>query len=99
VDVKNGPFGGYNSLQLGDFQATSSKDIVGTIPKTPVGGWYSKSFSSTLFAYINKAGITQFRLRFGKDDDDDAVADYLIFYSGDADTSYQPQLIIKYYVP
>jgi hypothetical protein len=100
VDIRKGPFGGIAALQVGDFQATSSKDSAGTIPKTPVSGWYTKSFSSTVFTYINKAGVTQFRLRFAKDDDNDAIADYLKFYSGNASpVSYRPKLIIDYHVP
>jgi len=44
-------------------------------------------------------GITQIRLRFQKDDNDDAGADYLKIYSGDAPAVSRPQLIVEYYVP
>jgi hypothetical protein len=98
VDIRKGAFG-TNALQLTDFKATSSKDSIGTISKTPVSGWYTKIWTSGIFTYINKVGVTQFRLRFTKDDDNDTVADYLKFYSGNAGASYQPQLIIEYYVP
>jgi hypothetical protein len=55
---------------------------------------------SGIFSYINKTGITQFRLRFQTGDDNDNVADYLVFYSGDTTTvSYRPQLIVEYYIP
>jgi hypothetical protein len=44
--------------------------------------------------------VTQFRLRFAKDDNNNHVADYLIFYSGNATTaSARPTLIIKYRIP
>jgi hypothetical protein len=99
VDVRRGAFSNSSTLQLGDFKATSSKDAVGSIPKTPVSGWYTKNFSSAAFTYINKTGVTQFRLRFTKDDDNDSIADYLKFYSGNAGAAYQPQLIVEYYVP
>jgi hypothetical protein len=99
VDVRKGPFGGANALRLGDFQATASKNSIGSLPKTPVSGWYTKNLSSAAFTYINPPGVTQFRRRFTKDDDNDAVADYLKFYSGDAGAAYQPQLIVEYYVP
>ena len=88
------------SLQFQDFQALAGKNAVMAMPKTPVGGWYSKGMGSAYFGYINKAGITQFRLRFAKDDNDDMSADYLKFYSGNyATAAYRPILIIKYYVP
>jgi uncharacterized delta-60 repeat protein len=100
VDIRKGAFSGSGALQLGDFQAAASKSSIGSIPKTPSGGWYSKIFSSTVFTYINKKGVTQFRLRFSKDADNDDIADYLKFYSGNAGTSAnRPQLIIEYYVP
>jgi len=44
-------------------------------------------------------GITQFRLRFGKDDNNDYGVDFLNIYSGNADISNRPQLVIKYYMP
>jgi hypothetical protein len=99
VDIKKGAFSNNNALQLTDFQVASSKDNIGSIPKTPVSGWYTKTWTSGIFTYVNKKGVTQFRLRFTKDDDNDAVADYLKFYSGNAATAYQPQLVIEYYVP
>jgi Fe2+ transport system protein FeoA len=36
-----------------------------------LNGWYSKAFNSTNFTYINLLGVTQFRLRFSKDDNND----------------------------
>jgi hypothetical protein len=48
---------------------------------------------------INKTGLTQFRLSFTKDDNDDLGSDYVKFFSGNSISGYQPQLIIKYYVP
>jgi hypothetical protein len=100
VDIKKGAFSGSADLQPGDFQTASSRNAAGTIKNTPASGWYSVTFSSSIFTYINKAGVTQFRLRFQIDDDDDNVADYLKFYSGNAGTApNRPQLIIEYYVP
>ena len=77
----------------------TGKGAAGSIRNTPSGNWYSTSFSSAVFQYINLRGITQLRLRFTKDDNDDGGADYLKFYSGNAIASYRPQLIIVYYVP
>ena len=66
--------------------------------RTPVNGWHTASIGSGALAYINKAGITQFRLRFSLDDNDDRGADFMRFYSGNA-AENRPVLIITYYVP
>jgi len=51
------------------------------------------------YAYINKKGRTQLRLRFLLDDDNDNYADILKLYSGNAILTNRPQLIVEYYVP
>jgi hypothetical protein len=51
-------------------------------------------------AYINKLGLTQFRLRFTLDDNNDSISNYIRFYSGNAAlASVRPLLIVKYYLP
>ncbi|MCJ7722728.1 MAG: hypothetical protein MUP03_01200 [Anaerolineales bacterium] len=104
VAVRKGAFGGNNALQLTDFQATASMNPAGTINNTPSSGWYPVIFIyypfPNIYTYINLTGVTQFRLRFQKDDNDDLDDDYLIFHSGDAGTaSNRPLLVIQYYVP
>jgi len=100
VDVRKGAFGGNNALQLADFQAAASKNAAGTIKNTPSSGWYPVTFNSSAFTYINLVGVTQFRLRFAIDDNNDNGADYLKFYSGNySSASLRPLLVIEYYVP
>ena len=100
VDIRKGAFSIKNALQLIDFQAVASKSSAGTIQNTPGSGWYSSDLGSGVFIYINLTGITQFRLRFKIDDNDDQDADYLKFYSGNQATiSLRPLLVMKYYVP
>ncbi len=105
VDIRSGPFGyigpfPYRGLQNLDFQAVSSRDAVGVIQNNPYYGWYWTWLDSSAFQYINRYGITQFRLRFQLDDNDDRGNDYIRFYSGDAkDLANRPQLSIEYYVP
>jgi len=100
VDVRKGAFGGSNALQLTDFQAAASKNAAGTIKNTPSSGWYPVTFNSSAFPYINLTGVTQFRLRFAIDDNNDHGADYLKFYSGNySSISLRPLLFIQYYVP
>ncbi len=94
-------FGTGIALQLADFNANSTancKLLAGTFGNTPAASWYSANIVNTAFAKINKTGVTQFRLRFAKDDNDDNLADYLKFYSGDSSAN-SPQLVIEYTVP
>ncbi len=100
VDVRKGAFSNNGALQLGDFQALANKNAVMTFTSTLTNGWYDTRLASGNFTYINKLGPTQFRLRFARDDDNDAVADYLRLYSGNyTSPSYRPTLVITYYVP
>jgi hypothetical protein len=101
VDVEDGSFSGSSTLQAQDFQATASKSAVGRVPNRPnSSGWYTKTWTGGMLGYINKAGLTQLRLRFKIDDNGDLSADYMKFYSGNATTSsYRPVLIVYYYVP
>jgi len=86
-------------LQSTDFQAGASKNGVGSFGKTPVSGWYSAVLNSTGASFVNLSGTTQFRLYFSKDDDNDSIADFVKFYSGNASVGNRPKLIVKYYVP
>ncbi len=101
IDILKGPFG-TSALQTTDFQSAASKTGVGPFTAPAVGGWYAFNLTTSQ-AYINKAatgsGLTQFRLRFKLDDNNNAIANYISFYSGNALTASRPQLIIQYYVP
>jgi hypothetical protein len=101
VDIKNGFFGTAAMLQAGDFQAAGSKTY-GPFAPAPVSNWYSIDLTSAK-AYVNKlatgSGLTQIRLRFKLDDNNNTVANYLSLFSGNAPAASRPQLIVTYYVP
>ncbi len=100
VDIRKGYFGTSSSLQLADFNATASASKVGTFGKTPVSGRYSATLNSSGCSKINKASLTQLRLYFSKDDNNDDGSDYMKFFSGNyATTTSRPQLIITYLLP
>ena len=105
IDIRSGAFGfigpfPYRGLQVSDFQSPSHMDAVGMIENTPFNGWYWAWLDASAFEYINLNGITQIRLRFQLDDDDDLTNDYLRFYSGDyEDPALRPRLVVEYYVP
>ncbi len=101
VDIKKGSFG-TASLALADFKATASKTVG---PQSPVlvSGWYSLNLTPAK-AYINKlatnSGLSQMRLRFKLDDNNNAIANTLNLISGNSSTALsRPSLIIEYYVP
>ncbi|MEW5827372.1 MAG: DNRLRE domain-containing protein [Chloroflexota bacterium] len=100
VDVKKGVFGA-SALQLTDFQALAGKSY-GPFKPTPVNGWYSFNLTNAK-AYVNKlasnGGLTQIRLRFKLDDNNNGVANFLSLYSGNAPLTSRPLLIVEYYVP
>jgi len=98
ADIRKNKFGTSKKLQLSDFQAKASKNLVGKFKKAS-SGWYKAVLGSAAHPYVNKTGTTQFRLRFYKDDNNDFGADYMKFYSGNAGFSSCPQLIVEYYVP
>lgn len=99
ADLRNGPFG-LLTLQATDFSALASLQQAGLFSTTPVSGWYTATFKPSALGIINKIGLTQLRLRFGLDDNNNHIADYLSFYSGNtATTAYRPILEIKYSIP
>jgi hypothetical protein len=100
ADVKKGMFG-TSALQAADFQTAANK-TVGPLKPPLVGGWYSLNLTGA-GNFVNKlataGGITQVRLRFKLDDNNNAIANYLSLFSGNAPFASRPQLIVEYYIP
>ncbi len=94
ADMRTGPFGS-TTLQLQDFSASASANKIGSFNKMPLNGWYLNALNATGRSKINKIGITQFRLYFAKDDNNNFTADYMKFQSGNA-SSNRPALTITY---
>jgi hypothetical protein len=99
ADIRKGAFSSNLSLQLSDFNALASQAKMLIYTNSPVENWYSQSLNPASFMYIKPNGKTQFRLRFGKDDNNDFGADFLKIYSGNAAEADRPQLIVEYFVP
>ena len=105
LDIRSGAFGfigpfPFRGLQVSDFQSPSSQDAVGMIENNPFNGWYWAWLDGSSFQYINLNGITQIRLRFQLDDDNNLTNDYISFYSGDyEDLASRPRLVVEYYIP
>ncbi len=100
TDIKKGTFG-TAPLALADFKTTANKTIGPSSPAL-TAGWYNLNLTPAK-AYINKlatgGGLTQIRVRFKLDDNNNAIANYLKIYSGNASATSRPQLIVEYYIP
>ncbi|MGZ6316625.1 MAG: hypothetical protein ACXWNQ_05140, partial [Anaerolineales bacterium] len=99
ADIRQGAFSVNAGLQLVDFAAPASSATADVFAPLTLS-WYGATLADANLARINKIGVTQFRVRFTKDDDDDMKADYAKFFSGNAALSANwPKLVITYYVP
>lgn len=97
VDIKKGFFG-TAALQPGDFQVAASKSYGPFKPALASNGYTIDLTGAGPF--INKlttnGGLTQIRLRFKLDDNNNTVANYLSLFSGNAPVANRPQLVITY---
>ena len=98
VDIKKGNFGS-PALQATDFQVAASKNSVLSFSNTLANTWYLKALASANFPLVNKVGNTQFRLRFTNDDNNNHAANFLRFFSGNAQFASRPILFVTYIVP
>ncbi len=100
VDIKKGIFG-TAALQTTDFQAPANISY-GPFKPALASGWYTINLTSGK-ASINKlaasSGLTQIRLSFKLDDNNNVLANTLSLYSGNAPAASRPQLVIQYTVP
>jgi hypothetical protein len=100
VDMQKPFFGATLGLTIADFEAAAGKNAVATFGANATASWYSAVLNAAGKGFINKTGVTQFRLRFATTDNDDNAADYMKFFSGNHSVAAnRPTLIIKYYVP
>ncbi len=97
-DIQTGGFGGNVALTNGDFEAPATATGVVTLSTVTANGELSTgTLNAAGLAAVNLAGVTQFRLAFDVDDDDDGRNDYVSFFSGeDSDSANQPQLVVTY---
>jgi hypothetical protein len=95
VDIKTGTFGA-QSLQSLDFQLGATAMQVAQMTRQDTNGTESTgNLNAAGLGAINKTGLTQLRLYFGLDDDNDGTADRYGFYSGE-DSINKPILEVTY---
>jgi thermitase len=98
VDMRNPAFGG-SALELADFNFAAKKVKSAIFNPNPVSGWFSARFNNGGNLYVNRTGVSQIRLYFSVDDNNNNIADFIRFYSGNAAAGDRPKLVIQYYVP
>lgn len=99
LDIRDSAFSNNLVLQTIDFAAPASQGAIQDRFSSLTYSWYTVNLSGANLNFINKTGLTQFRILFATDDNDDLGADYLKFFTGNSTSANMPQLIIKYYVP
>jgi hypothetical protein len=96
IDIANPSFGAV-ALEDSDWQAVGDAVAVASFTADPgtENPMTSTDFDSAGLANINRNGTTQFKVYFTPLQNNDAIADYLGFYSGEAVITKQPKLIIE----
>ena len=98
ADIVSGSFSGSATLQTGDFQAAATATQVASMSNPAANlDWSTGNLNAAGLAAVNKTGLTQLRVYFNTDDNDDNGADYLGFYPGNNGTAAnRPQLVVTY---
>jgi ABC-type oligopeptide transport system substrate-binding subunit len=100
VAIRNGSFSGNPALQSTDFQAGASASMVANVVQIGSTTWYKATLNTAGKTQINRTGLTQFRLCFALDDNDDNSVDFIKFLSSDvSNPAKRPSLKVTYYVP
>ncbi|MEN9524323.1 MAG: hypothetical protein RL536_392, partial [Candidatus Parcubacteria bacterium] len=98
IDMRNPAFGG-NALEQTDFNFEARTVKSAVFNPNSVNGWFSARFNNGGKLYINRTGTTQLRLYFSVDDNNNNVADFIRFFSGNAAADSRPKLLIQYQLP
>lgn len=100
-DIRKGPFNANAALEAGDFQATPTSYSEAWFNKYSILNWQNATIVSESghgnFSDINLRGVTQMRIRFAKATNNNDVAEYRTFFSGNS--AYKPVFWVTYYVP
>ena len=98
IDIQSGGFSGSTALQASDFQAVATATAVGSLSNAMSNGdWSEGGLNSAGLSAINTSGITQARIYFEVDDNDDGGDDHMGYYSGNhSSASNHPQLVVTY---
>ena len=93
-----GSLGSSLELQPTDFNVSENCLNAGEFESKPQNDWYIAHLLPASFPKINLTGTTQFRLRYTMNGYDHG-ADYVKFYSGEANDQDRPGLLVTYSIP
>jgi hypothetical protein len=98
VDIVTGAFSGTNSLENTDFEAAGTAAQVATMSNPAANGDTSSgSLNAAGMAAVNKVGVTQLKVYFSLDDNDNDAIDAMGFFSGNsASAANRPVLEVTY---
>ncbi len=100
VDIKKGSFGSSMFMDIQDFEGPADEASVGAlVAEDGKPGWYIMTLKEEQFKLINRSGVTDFRLRFKIDDNNNNKIDLARFFIGDAANGGYPSLTIHYIIP
>ncbi|HKQ37825.1 MAG TPA: hypothetical protein VJ063_07085, partial [Verrucomicrobiae bacterium] len=96
LDMKGGAgFSGNPVLQPSDFQAPAHQRLVGVLNN---GAISEAVIALSAISLVNKIGVTQFRIYFKSDDNNDRRADWVGWYSSEStEPSYCPTFEVTYW--
>ncbi len=95
-------FGPTTGLELSDFESFAHIPNVVTFAPLPLNNQYIEvPLTAGGRAFMNKGGITQFKIHFALDDNNNLLSDQITFASGDFGTGQpaRPRLLITYLAP
>ncbi len=101
ADIRSGGFGGNPALEDSDFEAPATATAVATLSAAAADGDLSTgALDAAGLAAINLTGVTQLRLAFDIDDNDDDGNDYISYFSGESSVPANvPHLVVTYFMP
>jgi hypothetical protein len=99
VDIVTGAFSGDPVLQSGDFEAAATATQVATMSNPLSNGATSTGvLNAAGLAAINRTGLTQMKIYFATDDNDDTTTDLMGFYpANNATPANRPVLEVTYF--
>ncbi len=100
LDMGSGLIGAGAAVEPTDYDlaAAAFTDVASSFPYPAANSYTTFAELGAYYAAgISKTGLTQFRVRFNSESDDDNGADFISFYSGEAGTTVRPELIVEFY--
>jgi hypothetical protein len=99
AEIRSGVFSNSTAVQAADFSAAASPGAVQDVFSPLTFSWYAAPLNNANLLFVNSGGVSQFRVFFSRDDNNDRGADYIKFFSGNSPEANRPELIVVYSLP